>query len=91
MRQIKKQAALPEKMVYMENKVFGYNSISELYNNYFASIFVQDDSEDVQIFLDDIQFSEAALREEIKYIRMGFDRAFLRFFASYLTVRRQRV
>ena len=78
MRQITKQSALPEKMVYMEKEVFGYKSIAECYNNYFASVFVQDGSEVVipfnqspEIFLDDFQFSKAALSEEIKYIRSG--------------------
>ena len=44
----------------------GYKSIAECFNNYFASVFVQDDSEVVipfnqspEIFLDDIQFSKA--------------------------------
>ena len=56
----------------------GYKCIAEYFNNYFASNFVQDDSEVVipfnqspEIFLDDIQFSKAALSEEIKYIRSG--------------------
>ena len=78
MRQITKQPALPEKMVYMEKEVFGYKSIAECFNNYFASVFVQDDSEVVvpfiqkpETFFDDIQFSKAALSEEIKYIRSG--------------------
>ena len=60
MRQTTKQPALPEKMVYMEKDFFGYKSIAECYNNYFASVFVQDDSEVVihfiqmpAIFLDD--------------------------------------
>ena len=78
MRQITKQPALPEKMMYMEKEVFGYKRIAECFNNCFASVFVQDDSEVVisfnqspEIFLDDIQFSKAALSEEIKYIRNG--------------------
>ena len=78
MRQITKQPALPEKMLYMEKEVFGYKSIAECFNNYFASVFVQDDSELVipfnqssELFLDNIQFSKAALSEEIKYIRSG--------------------
>ena len=78
MRQITKQPALPEKMVYMEKEVFGYKSFAECFNNYFASVFVQDDSENVipfnqspEIFLDDIQFSKAALSEEINYIHSG--------------------
>ena len=78
MRQITKQPALPEKMVYMEKEVFGYKSIVEYFNNYFASVFVQDDSEVVipfnqcpETFLDDIQFSKAALSEKVKYIRSG--------------------
>ena len=68
MRQITKQPALPEKIVYMEKEVFGYKSIAECFKNYLASVFVQDDSEVVipfnqipEIFLDDIQFSKAAL------------------------------
>ena len=44
MRQIRKQPALPEKMVYKEKEVYGYKSIAECFNNYFASVFVQDDS-----------------------------------------------
>ena len=75
----------------MDNKVCGYNSTLEPYNNYFASIFVEDDSKDVQIFLDDIHCRKAALKKEMKYIRMGFDRDFMRFFASYLIVRRQKI
>ena len=64
-------------MVYMEKDVFGYKSIAENFNNYFASVFVQDDSEVVipfnqipEIFLDDIQ-CKTVLSEEIKYIRSG--------------------
>ena len=78
MRQITKQPALPEKTVYIEKEVFRYKSIEEGFRNYFASVFVQDDSEVVfpfiqspEIFLDDIQFSKAALGKEIKYIRSG--------------------
>ena len=62
----------------MEKEVFGYKSIAECFNDYFASVFVQDDSEVVipfnqspEIFLDEIQFSKAALSEEIKYTRSG--------------------
>ena len=78
MRQITKQPALPEKMVYMEKEVFGYKSIADCFNNYFASVFVQDETEVVipfnqspEIFLDDIQFSKAAMSEEVKNIRSG--------------------
>ena len=78
MIQITTEPALPDKMVYMEKEVFGYKSIAECFNNDFASVFVQNDSEVVipfnqspEIFLDDIQFSKAALSEEIKYIRSG--------------------
>ena len=78
MRQITKQTALPEKMVYMEKEVFGYKNIAECFNNCFASVFVQDDSEVVvpfnqkaETFVDDNQFSKAALSEEIKYIHSG--------------------
>ena len=70
MRQITKQPALPEKKVYLEKEVFGYKSIAECFNNYFASVFFQDDFEVIipfnqspEIFLDDIQFSTAALSE----------------------------
>ena len=62
----------------MEKEVCGYKSIAECFNNYFAYVFVQDDSEVVipfyqmpEIFLDDIQFNKAALIEEIKCIRSG--------------------
>ena len=44
MRQITKQPALPEKMVYMKKELFGYKNIADCFNNYFASVFVQDDS-----------------------------------------------
>ena len=78
MRPITKQPALPEKMVYMEKEVFGYKSFADCFNNYFASVFVQDDTEVVipfnqspEIFLDDIQFSKAAMSEEVKNIRSG--------------------
>ena len=98
MRQITKQPALPEKMVYIEKEVFVYKSIAECFNNYFSSVFVQDNSEVVipfnqspEIFLDDIQFSKAALSEEIKYIRSGansFDGIspkFLKFALPYIS------
>ena len=78
MRQITKQPALPEKMGYMEKEVFGYKSIADCFNNYFASVFVQDDTEVVipfnqspERFLDDIQFSKAAMSAEVKNIRSG--------------------
>ena len=75
MRQITKQPALPRKWCTWEKKI-GYKSIAECFNNYFASGFVHDDSEVLipfnqspEKFLDDIQFSKAALSEEIKHIR----------------------
>ena len=62
----------------MEKEVFGYKSIADCFNNNFASVFVQDDTEVVipfnqspEIFLDDIQFSKAAMSEEVKNIRSG--------------------
>ena len=77
-RQVIKEPALSEKMEYMEKEVLGYKIISECFNNYFASVFVQDDSEVVvsfnqspQTFLYDIPFSKAALNEEIKHMRSG--------------------
>ena len=78
MRQKTKQPALPEKMVYVENEGYGFKSIAECFVNYFASVFVQDNSEVVipfnqspEKFFDDTQFSKVALSEEIKYIRNG--------------------
>ena len=75
MRQITKQPALPEKMVYMEKTVFGYKSLKECLNNYVASVFGQDGSEifipfnqSPEIFHDDIQFIKAVMSEKIKYI-----------------------
>ena len=61
----------------MEKEVFGYKSFAEFSRNkYFAAVFVQDNSEVVisvnqspEIFLGDIQFSKAALSEEIKNLR----------------------
>ena len=68
MRQLIKQTSLPKKKVYMEKKVFGYKSITECFNTYFASVFVQVNSEVVIPFnqspekiRDDIQFSKASL------------------------------
>ena len=65
-------------MVYMGNYVFGYKSVAECFNKYFASFFVQDDSEVVfslnqspESFLFDIQISELALSKEMKYTRSG--------------------
>ena len=94
MRQITKQPALPEKRVYMEKKVFGYKSIAEYFNYYFASVFVLYDSEVVfpfnqslEIFLGDIQLNKAALNEEIKYIRSSansFDGIIPKFLKSAL-------
>ena len=47
-------------------------------NNYFAFVFVQDDTKYVipfnqspEIFFEDVQFSKEALSEAIKYIRSG--------------------
>ena len=78
MTQITKQPALPEKKVYMEKEVFGYKSTAESFNNFFASVFVQDYSEVVipfnqmpEIFFDDIHFSKVALSGETKYIHSG--------------------
>ena len=78
MRQITKQPALREKLMYMEKEVFGYNSIAECFNNFFDPVFVQNDSEFIipfnqkpEIFLEDIQFSKADLQEKIKYLRTG--------------------
>ena len=65
-------------MMYMEKEAFGYNSIAECFNNYFAPVFVQNDSKVVipfnqmpEIFLEDIAFGKADLQEEIKYLRSG--------------------
>ena len=73
MRQITKQPALLEKIIVMENNVFRYKSIAECFSNYFFNVFVEDNSEvsiqlnqNPEIFLDDIQFSEGALSNEVK-------------------------
>ena len=77
MRQITKQPALPEKLVNMENEGFGYKSIAECLNIYFASVVVQDVSEAVislnetpGIYVDDFLFNKVVLNEE-KNIRSG--------------------
>ena len=48
-------------MLYMGKEVFEYKNMEECFNNYFASVFVQDDSEvfipfnqSPEVFLDDI-------------------------------------
>ena len=73
-----KKQALPEKMVFMEKEVFGYKSNAECFNNYFASVFVQDDTEVVipfnqspEKFIEDVQYSKEALSEAIRFIGGG--------------------
>ena len=59
----------------MEITFFGYKSIAECFNNYFASVFVQDIlvsviqlNQSPETYFDDIQFSKNFLSGEINNI-----------------------
>ena len=81
-------------MVYTENEVFGSKKIAECFNNYFPSVFLQDNSDVAiplnqrsEVFLGDPQLSKAPLGEEIKNKRIGaysFDGTSLQYLKSAL-------